>query len=383
MSFKDIARRIGKDQTTVSKEVKKHIVVIATSVQHFDDKTHERTYPTCTKLQKAPFVCNPCKLCNHVCQFDKHKYVGIKAQTEYRHELTAAREGVNFNDAAFYEMDRMITDGVERGQHIYQIIQSNSFNYHKSAIYDHIKKGNLSLSALSLPRMVKFKPRCTKYAEYIPAGLKIGRSYAEYCAFAAQNPTLPCVEMDTVIGRVGGKCLITFLFTPFNFMFGLLIDNKTAAEVSRKIARLKKWLQTCGLRFGSLFPVVLTDNGGEFSDVFTIETDLDGRKETALFFCNPHHSWEKPHVEKNHTVFRDIAPSGTSFDDWTQEYVDVIFSHVNSTARAAFGGKTAYELFTFVHGVPTADALGISRVDPKNVVQSPLLLTVLKGVLHK
>ena len=32
---------------------------------------------------------------------------------------------------------------------------------------------------------------------------------------------------------------------------------------------------------------------------------------------------------KNHTLFRDIVKTGTSFDDFTQESVNLIFSHVN------------------------------------------------------
>ena len=52
MTFKQIARRIQKDQTTVSKEVKKHI-----------EKQPARsekglTEPVCEKKLKPPFVCN-------------------------------------------------------------------------------------------------------------------------------------------------------------------------------------------------------------------------------------------------------------------------------------------------------------------------------------
>jgi hypothetical protein len=50
------------------------------------------------------------------------------------------------------------------------------------------------------------------------------------------------VEMDTVIGRIGGKVIMTFDFTFCNFMFGLLLDDKTAAEAANKIRALKKRL---------------------------------------------------------------------------------------------------------------------------------------------
>lgn len=64
------------------------------------------------------------------------------------------------------------------------------------------------------------------------------------------------------------------------------------------------------------------------------------QSETKLFFCDPNSPYQKPHVENNHTLFRGIAQNGTSFDDWTQENVNLIFSHImqlrenNSTEKA-------------------------------------------------
>lgn len=43
------------------------------------------------------------------------------------------------------------------------------------------------------------------------------------------------VEMDTVIGRIGGKVILTIVFTAFDFIFGILLDNKSAQEVGNKI----------------------------------------------------------------------------------------------------------------------------------------------------
>ena len=103
----------------------------------------------------------------------------------------------------------------------------------------------------------------------------------------------------------------------------------------------------------------------------------DGEKETELFFCDPYKSCEKPKVEKNHTLFRDICPKGTSFDDFTQEDVNFIFSHINSIKRKKLNRKTPYEMFTFTYGKHYADILGISPVDAEDVCQSSQLLKQL------
>ena len=180
--------------------------------------------------------------------------------------------------------------------------------------------------------------------------------------------------MDTVIGNPGGKTVMTIHFVNADFMFGILLENKTAAEASNKITTLKKKMKAAGFSFGDIFPVILTDNGGEFSNVSAFENNADGDLETHLFFCDPNASYQKPHVEKNHTLFRDIVPKGSSFDSFTQETVDLIFSHVNAVKRKQFNGKSSYDLFTFSYSEKLASIFGISYIPPEKVCQSPSLL---------
>ena len=82
----------------------------------------------------------------------------------------------------------------------------------------------------------------------------------------------------------------------------------------------------------------------------------------------------KAEIEKNHTLFRDIVKTGTSFDDFTQETVNLIFSHVNAVKRKQFNGKSAYDMFSFYYSEILASALGISFVPANEVIQSPKLL---------
>jgi len=204
--------------------------------------------------------------------------------------------------------------------------------------------------------------------------LKVGRTYDDFLSYIDENEITSWVEMDTVIGRQGGKALLTFDFTFCNFMFGLLLDNKSSHEVADKITALKSRLNTEGFNFGDIIPLALTDNGGEFSNVYAIECTADGEIESRLFFCDPYKSCQKPRVEKNHTLFRDIVKKGESFDSFTQERINLIFSHINGVKRKIYNGKTPYELFTFVHSEKIAELLGVNNILAADVVQSPKLL---------
>ena len=98
--------------------------------------------------------------------------------------------------------------------------------------------------------------------------------------------------------------------------------------------------------FGDVFPVILTDNGGEFCHVDAFENDDVGNKETLLFFCDPYSPEQKPRVENNHNLFRGIVPDGRSFDNFAQETVNLIFSHINTVKRKHFNGKSAFDMLT-------------------------------------
>lgn len=366
MTFKAIGERLQKDQTTISKEVKRHIKVHTNSFVKRED--------CCPKLLKAPFVCNGCKnRSRSSCRYERHVYEAKAAQTEYETSLTESRKGVALNKESFYKTEEIISNGVKSGQHIYHILQTHKLDVSSASVYRYIHNGYYSIANIDLPRAVKFKPRRSSAPERVPKAIRNGRTYEEFQEFCDTNDIHSHVELDTVIGTVGGKVIMTLHFTAFNFMIGILLDNKTSAEVARKMKALKRQLADNDFSFSQIFPLLLTDNGGEFSCVDEIENNGD-EPQSKLFFCDPHMPSEKARIEKNHTLFRDIVHKGASFDSFTQDTVNLIFSHVNAVKRQKFNGKSAYDLFCFSYSHELASALGISFIPAEQVVQSPALL---------
>lgn len=367
MSFKAIAARIGKNPTTISREVKKN------SRSHSSGFT--RTDEPCSLLLKSPFVCNACyKRSRSTCPYIRRLYSAKYAQKMYEETLSESRSGIPLNKESFYQTEKIISDAVRKGQHIYHAIKANNLPVSTSTVYRHIKKQYYSIGLMDLPRAVKFKPRHVKKCERIPAQVKKGRTYDEFLCFLEQNDNIPLVQLDTVIGRIGGKTIMTIHFVNSDFMIGLLLDNKSAAEAARKIEAFKQHLTNNGFIFGDIIPLLLTDNGGEFSIVSAFENNEANEFETHMFFCEPSSPYEKPDIEKNHTLFRDIVPKGVSFDNFTQDTVNLIFSHVNAVKRKQFNGKSAYDMFTFAYSTELAEVLGIKYIDPTEVIQSSALL---------
>ena len=124
--------------------------------------------------------------------------------------------------------------------------------------------------------------------------------------------------MDSVIGRVEGKCLLTIHFVETSLMLAFLRDSNTSASVIQIINLLDKFLGN--KKFSRLFPVILTDNGSEFSNPKGIEKrDTIPRSRTNVFYCDPSAPYQKGACEVNHELIRRILPKGSSFDDLTQK----------------------------------------------------------------
>jgi IS30 family transposase len=179
--------------------------------------------------------------------------------------------------------------------------------------------------------------------------------------------------MDTVKGgRAAGKCLLTLMFRSCNFMLVILLPNCTQKSVISAINMLS---DTLGIRlFRKYFPVLLTDNGSEFKNPWDIETDDNGRHRTYVFYCDPYVSNQKGRLEKNHEYIRYIIPKGRSMYKYTQEDINLMTSHINSTARDSLNGATPFDLAELLLDKKIPLLAGLKKVSPDEVMLKPALI---------
>ena len=132
--------------------------------------------------------------------------------------------------------------------------------------------------------------------------------------------------------------------------------------------------------FHRLFPVILTDNGGEFKKVNDLELTEDFEYRTRLFFCDPMASWQKAHIEKNHEYIRYVIPKGKSLNPYTQEDITLLMNHINSTRRLSLGNKAPYEMINEEDNDMKAlfDLLKMDLIPPDEVHLMPNLFSLNK-----
>ena len=165
----------------------------------------------------------------------------------------------------------------------------------------------------------------------------------DYCLYIKEHSDTPVVQMDSVEGKKGGKVLLTMHFTTPQFMLAFIRDANTSQSVIDIINRL--YIELFPHVFNNLFPILLGDNGSEFSNPFAIEFDSQGNQRTKVFYCDPSAPYQKGAAENNHELIRRVIPKGTSMDDLSQYDIIKLMSHINSYPRKKLGEKTPYKIY--------------------------------------
>lgn len=370
-SFTKIANRIGKDRTTIAREIKHH---------RFLRTSNRSNGQPCCFENKPPYVCNSCEKITY-CRKQRFSYSHDIAYNEYKKCLIQQRSHLKITKDEIVAINDIIAPLMINKHHSINHIYSHHsdlLNFSKPTFYRYIDLGILNIRNVDLPRKVRFK--INKEYDYsrekVNTKIKVGRFYTDFKDYLEFNPNASIVEMDTVIGTSGGKggkCFLTLLFRQYNFMLIYLLPYKQSKYVTQIFNKLKDSL---GIdEFKRLFEVILTDNGTEFSDPLSIEVDMNtGEKICSLFYCDPNCSWQKGSIEKNHEYIRYILPKGTSFASLTQDDCYLIASHINSTPRLSLNNNSPYDASLLFLGIENIEKLHIKKINNDDIDLSIRLL---------
>jgi IS30 family transposase len=383
-----IAKVIGKDPTTVAKEIRMHRWLKTRNLKMFpvDCKKLKKCRNSCRvkcenyeKLSckyrdRSPGACNNCSK-TYSCPMDKYYYDAEKAFKAYRYTLVDSREGVNMTTSQRDDLAAIIDPLIQQGQSPYQIRLSHpEINICERSIYNYIDLGLFKSKNIDLKEKVKRKEFKNKYKKRKEPANYQGRTYLDYIAFCKDNPELKAFEMDTIYNSPAGPYIQTIMLSS-GIMIGFIHKEKTDESMAASFDYLQ---DTLGDEvFNELFSLGLTDRGTEFQKHTLFEFNKKtGEARLNLFYCDPMCSYQKPHVENNHNFLRDILPNNMDLSHITNEDLNLLFSHINSTPRRSLGGKSPYEVFTFIYpsGKEILLSLGIAEISSDDIILKPYLL---------
>ena len=247
-------------------------------------------------------------------------------------------------------------------------------DFSKPTFYSYVDNNLFSFRNMDLLRKVTYKARKdNKRRSRAESIIRTDRTYEDYKNYVELNPNASIVEMDTVEGIKGGKVFLTLLFKNYNFMLIYLMEKQTMACVEEVFNKIK--YKIGNVEFSRLFNIILTDNGSEFFNPISIETDYKtGEVLSRVFYCDPGASQQKGSLEKNHEFIRYVLPKSSSFNNLTQEKCNLLSNHINSTARSVLNNKTQYEAVQFLITEDIMEKLNISFIKPDEVNLSKRLL---------
>ena len=406
-SLRYIADRLDKAPSTISREIRGHTTIIRP--KQCDCLYHDscsrlhvcgasgckKKCKTCPKAKKYcpdyvqaqcdTMLEHPLHLCNScptrgLCHYERHIYDARAAEKAYRETLVGSRSGFDLSAQELIRIDDIVSPLIKKGQSVYHIVRTNksALSVSESTVRRLVGASELTVRNIDLPEAVKRKPRKKPQTHPAPSASKEGHLYADYLAYITQND-VPTIQMDCVEGtQADHGAILSLHFVAFHMQLYFILPEHAAHCVVNTLDMIEISLGKD--LFSSCIPLILTDNGHEFSDIEGMERSIYGGKRTSVFFCEPNRSDEKGACENNHKQLRKVIPKGTSVDSFSQADMVLLTNHVNSHVRRSLFGRCPYEIAMRTMPEDFFTLLGLERVLPNEVILTPGLLSKKAGL---
>ena len=394
-----IAQTIGKDKSTVGKEIKLHRALthkcgMPLECSNYRKCAFGRQCTTdcpeyipfhCTRRDRSPGACNGCSNWSH-CRFNKYQYCPEDAQTDYRNTLVDSRQGVNLTVQEAKDMAAIVGPLLKQGQSPYQIVTNHPelgisektlYNYIEGDVFHEIA----GITVMDLRRQVSRKISKKKANEYKKRENRKylrGRTYKDYKQYMKDHPDVFVTQMDTVYNdETNGPFIQTFKFVSTGVLFAIYQESKTALSMKQGIDLLETILGK--ELFRKYVHVLLTDRGTEFSAAEAMKMDADGLRRTRVFYCDPMQSGQKGTLENKHIELRYILPKGTDLRKLglvDQTSLNLAISHVDSAPVEKLGGKSPLDVADFMYHdlFEKLTNFGLQNIEKDKVILKPYLL---------
>ena len=278
-------------------------------------------------------------------------------------------------EAELKQMDDIVSPLLKKGQSLHHIALHHADELMKCerTLYSYINNGMFTARNIDMPRTIRMRPRksLSKILK-VDKSCRIGRDWKCFQDYCKEHPDLPVRQMDSVEGIKGGAVLLTIHFVEQQLQLAFLRSRNNSQSVIDIFNRL--YFELRPDIFMEIFPILLADNGSEFSNPSAIEFDAQGNSRSRIFYCNASAPYQKPNCENNHEMIRRIIPKGVDIGQYTQEQINLMMSHINSYARKNLGNKSPYDVFAFQYGEKILETFNLKRIPADEIVLTPELL---------
>lgn len=143
-------------------------------------------------------------------------------------------------------------------------------------------------------------------------------------------------ESDTVEGKGRSAYLVTHVERKSRYLLAARVGDKCAQTVNRGTFRMFRKIPP------KLRKTMTVDNGREFTKF----KDLEKRLKLDVYFAHPYSSWERGLNENTNGLLREFFPKGTDFSKLTHQTVAKAVKQINNRPRKCLNFRTPYEVLS-------------------------------------
>jgi IS30 family transposase len=300
-SLREIARRLGRHHTSISREIKRNGPTYAPDAVYWyyftqpvaDDRRHKaRSY---YRQNHRALV----------------EYVEEKLRLDWPPEAIAARIRIDYPDD---ERMRISHETIYRWIYLDASQDGN--------LHNHLRRRH--------PRRRRQK-RYGSGRRFIPGRVSIDQRPA----IVETRERFGDWEGDTLEGARGKGALATHVERKSRYLIAAkLADKKAATMNAQSILSFQKLPKR-------MRQTLTVDNGKEFSQFKELEAETG----LNVYFADPYAAWQRGTNENTNGLLRFYFPKGIDFHAITEEELDLIIEKVNNRPRKCLNYQTPHEVF--------------------------------------
>lgn len=297
-SFSEIARAIGRDKSTVSRELDRNHLWKRVYVANRAQQMYEARRLLCRPHMRIEDeeIFNIVRAC-----FLEHKW----SPEQISNRIALERPDLRVSTTTIYR-----------------------------AIYRHLLDYNPHQYGKGLAKKLRHKGKrrhgCNE--EQKRGKIRISNELSERPAEANERTRLGDWEADTVIGKPGSSCAVTLVDRKSRYLLLGMSESKESEPVCNEIVDL---LQGCPLQS------VTPDRGKEFARHDKVTEELG----VPFFFPLPHQPWQRGTNENTNGLLREYMPKGCDMRGISESEMRWIQNELNTRPRKCLGYRTPHEVF--------------------------------------
>ncbi len=300
-SLSVIAKEIGRNKSTISRELNRNSFDGSYSPSVAQDKYHKRR----ASCRRHRLLANA-KLFHYVnSYFLEHQWSPEQISGRLKHE----------------ESDLYVSYTT-----IYRAIYAGMFDTPKEK-HSHGCRGAI--------RKLRHRGKSRHTQDYVERRGKIiiSNPIAERPNEANSRERIGDWEADTVVCKKNHSCFVTLTDRKSRFLLSKKIEAKNSICVRDALIDL--------LRNEPCYTIT-PDRGKEFAKHAEVTAALNG---LPFYFPLPHHPWQRGTNENTNGLLREYFPKGTDISSYDNAYIQSKVDELNMRPRKCLGYRTPYEVY--------------------------------------